>query len=430
MKSICLNNSTHSIVTERPSKCSTFSSRKASMQMCHTLHAHHTTERPSKCSTFSIRRAFAQMCHTPHARTIATERPSKCSTFSIRKAFAQMCHTLYAHLFLRLSLCLSLFGFSLSTYAQEKPLVVSSASIFADMASSIGGDLIESVSIVPIGGDPHIYEPTPGDVRVLVKANLILQNGLTFEGWITDLIKNSGSKAPVVTITEGIIPITSEMHQNATDPHAWMEPVNGKIYAHNIKAALLQLLPNNHEQIIAQFDKYIAQLDELDRYIKESISRIDTNKRILITSHDSFHYYGRRYGLRLESVLGTSTDADVRTSDLMRLNEVIQTHKIPVVFIESTINPKLLKQVAADNGISIGGKLYSDSLGDKDSPASTYLKMVRYNTDVIVNGLTSALKMTEDKESTGSSSVLKIVAFAAMLIAIGIFLWRKKIFTA
>jgi len=339
-----------------------------------------------------------------------------------------MCHTPYA--VLRLSLILSLFGFSLSTYAQEKPLVVSSASIFADMASAIGGDLIESVSIVPIGGDPHIYEPTPGDVRVLVKADLILQNGLTFEGWITDLIKNSGSKAPVITITEGIIPITSEMHQNATDPHAWMEPVNGKIYAHNIKAALLQLLPNNHEQIIAQFDKYVAQLDELDNYIKVNISRIDTNKRILITSHDSFHYYGRRYGLRLESVMGTSTDADVRTSDLMRLNEVIQQQKIPVVFIESTINPKLLNQVAADNDISIGGKLYSDSLGDKDSPASTYLKMVRYNTDVIVSGLTSALKVTEDKDTTGSSGTLKIVAFAVLLIAIGIFMWRKKIFAA
>jgi ABC-type Zn uptake system ZnuABC Zn-binding protein ZnuA len=392
--------------------------------MCHTPHAHAIeTERPGKCSTFSIRNAFAQMCHTPYAHAIETERPGKCSTFSIRNAFAQMCHTPYALLFFSLILFSNL-------YAQEKPLVVSSASIFADMASAIGGDLIESVSIVPIGGDPHIYEPTPGDVRVLVKANLILQNGLTFEGWITDLIKNSGSKAPVITITDGIIPITSEMHQNATDPHAWMEPVNGKVYAHNIKAALLQLLPNHHEQITAQFDKYIAQLDELDNYIKENIARIDTNKRILITSHDSFHYYGRRYGLRLESVMGTSTDADVRTSDLIRLNEVIQQHKIPVVFIESTINPKLLNQVAADNDISIGGKLYSDSLGDKDSPASTYLKMVRHNTDVIVSGLTSALKTSEDKESTGSSNILKIVAFAALLIAIGIFLWRKKIFTA
>jgi ABC-type Zn uptake system ZnuABC Zn-binding protein ZnuA len=151
------------------------------------------------------------MCHTPHALLLLSLR-----------LFLRL------RLSLRLFTSLSLFSFSLSMYAQDKPMVVSSASIFADMASAIGGDLIESVSIVPIGGDPHIYEPTPGDIRKLLNADLILQNGLTFEGWITDLIKNSGSKAPVVTITEGIAPITSAQHLNAVDPHAWMEPVNGK----------------------------------------------------------------------------------------------------------------------------------------------------------------------------------------------------------
>jgi ABC-type Zn uptake system ZnuABC Zn-binding protein ZnuA len=324
-----------------------------------------------------------------------------------------------------LSLGLSL-SFSLSLLAQDKPLVVSSASIFADMASAIGGDLIESVSIVPIGGDPHIYEPTPGDVRLLVKADLILQNGLTFEGWIAELIKNSGSKAAVVTITDGIIPITSEMHQNAVDPHAWMEPINGKVYAHNIKAALLQLLPEHAAQITDQFENYIEQLDALDQYIKDNIAKIDTSKRILITSHDSFHYYGRRYGLRLESVLGTSTDADVRTSDLMRLNEVIRKHKIPVVFIESTINPKLLNQVAADNKISIGGKLYSDSLGEKDSPANTYLNMVRHNTDVIVKGLTSFATSGAEDQKPGKKPVLLIAILAFLAITAGLFIWRRK----
>jgi ABC-type Zn uptake system ZnuABC Zn-binding protein ZnuA len=151
------------------------------------------------------------------------------------------------------------------TNTPQKPLVISSASIFADMASAIGGTLIESISIVPIGGDPHIYEPTPGDVRLLVKADLILQNGLTFEGWILDLIRNSGSKAPVITITEGITPITSEMHSNATDPHAWMEPINGKIYAANIKDALIRLLNGNQEQIISQYNQYIIQLDQLEQ---------------------------------------------------------------------------------------------------------------------------------------------------------------------
>src|SRR5687767_13533161 len=309
----------------------------------------------------------------------------------------------------------------------KKPFVVASASMFSDMAANIGGDLIETAMIVPIGGDPHIYEPTPGDVRLLLNADLVFQNGLTFEGWINDLIKNSGSSAPVVTITEGITPIVSEQHQNATDPHAWMEPVNGKIYALNIKEALIQLLPDNKEDIIARYDNYVKQLDELDQYIRENISKIDSSKRILITSHDSFHYYGKRYGVRLESVLGTSTDADVRTSDLMRLNKVIQENNIPVVFIESTINPKLLNQVAADNKISIGGKLYSDSLGDKDSPADTYVNMIRHNTDVIVKGLTSV--QTTAEEYTGPKDHSKwfiwlgVLFFATILV---FWLLRRK----
>ncbi|HUR30196.1 MAG TPA: zinc ABC transporter substrate-binding protein [Saprospiraceae bacterium] len=311
--------------------------------------------------------------------------------------------------------------------SDKKPLIVASASMFSDMAANIGGDLIETATVVPIGGDPHIYEPTPGDVRLLLKADLILKNGLTFEGWIQDLIKNSGSKAPVVTITEGITPIVSEQHQNATDPHAWMEPVNGKIYALNIKEALIQLLPDKKEDIIARYENYITQLDELDLYIRENLAKIDSNKRILITSHDSFHYYGRRYGIRLESVLGTSTDADVRTSDLMRLNKVIQENKIPVVFIESTINPKLLNQVASDNKISIGGKLYSDSLGDKDSPADTYIHMVKYNTDTIVKGLTSKTDDAQSDVKTPNNS--KWFIWLGILFVGGFFLmWllRKK----
>lgn len=325
---------------------------------------------------------------------------------------------------LSLSLCLSL-----TLNAQDKPLVVSSASIFADMASAIGGNLIESTTIVPIGGDPHIYEPTPGDVRLLLKADLILQNGLTFEGWIRDLIQNSGSKAPVHTLTEGIEPVRSELHQNAVDPHAWMDPVNGKTYARNIRNALLQLLPEYQDAINLQYEQYIRQLDSLDHYVRQQIGKIDTSKRILITSHDAFQYYGRRYGLQLESVLGTSTDADVRTSDLIRLNQVIRQHNVPAVFIESTINPKLLYQVAADNNIAIGGKLYSDSIGDKDSPAPTYIDMIRHNTDVIVAGLTSSPvkpKMEPAANNMKSLNTIIFVTLGLIAMILGFILFRNQ----
>jgi ABC-type Zn uptake system ZnuABC Zn-binding protein ZnuA len=296
---------------------------------------------------------------------------------------------------------------------RKKPLVVSSASIFADMVRAIADTLVESVSIVPVGGDPHVYEPTPGDARLLVRADLILQNGLTFEGWIRELIDNSGTRAETVTVTEGIAPITAQGHANAVDPHAWMDPVNGLIYVRNITEALVRLLPAAEQYLRERSAAYATELKSLDEYIRQQIDRIPAERRVLITSHDAFQYFGRRYGLRLESVLGTSTDADVRTADLVRLNTVIRESLVPAVFIESTINPKLLEQVARDNGIRIGGKLFSDSLGEQGGPADSYTRMIRHNTDVIVEGLTG----TPPTQPTDNGSGAKLLWIPAILIA-------------
>lgn len=272
-------------------------------------------------------------------------------------------------------------------YGQDKPLVLASASMFADMAEVISGGLVEVEVIVPIGGDPHLYEPTPADARLVARADLILRNGLTFEGWINELIENSGTEAQVVTITEGIEPIESEDYANSSDPHAWMSARNGLIYIRNVKDALVTLDPDHAEEYQFNYEIYHQQVEDLDQSIEAAIQAIPAGKRVLITSHDAFRYYGRRYGVRVEAVLGTSTDADVQTSDVIRLNEVLENTGVPAVFVESTVNPKLLQQVARDNDVIIGGSLYADSLGDEDSPASTYLKMLEHNTRTIVEGL-------------------------------------------
>lgn len=279
-----------------------------------------------------------------------------------------------------------LFFISLATYA-AKPLVVASASMIADMTRNIGGDHIDVEMIVPIGGDPHIYEPTPGDVRLVRSANLILVNGLTFEGWINELIENSGTSASTAIVTEGIEVLTSQQYKNSADPHAWMTAHNGKIYSQNIKNALQKLDPIHAEEYEANFQRYILQLEELDQYIIQKIKEIPEVKRILVTSHDAFQYYGRRYGIRLEAIMGISTEAEAQTSDIIRVNRVIKESQIPAIFIETTINPKLIQQLAEDNKISIGGKLYADSIGDKDSPGNSYINMLRYNTDTIVEAL-------------------------------------------
>src|SRR5690606_31037849 len=136
-----------------------------------------------------------------------------------------------------------------------------------------------------------------------------------FEGWLTKLIDNSGTKAEVVLVTEGIKSLESLTYQNSFDPHAWMDASNGLIYIRNIRDAFIELDPENQPTYEANYESYKKKLETLDRFILEQIKTIPEKKRILITSHDAFQYYGRRYGIRLESIMGTSTDADVQTAD-------------------------------------------------------------------------------------------------------------------
>jgi len=305
--------------------------------------------------------------------------------------------------------------FTFFSFAQDQYKVVSTASIFADMAENIAGDRIKIETIVPIGGDPHLHDPIPRDAQLVNAADLILMNGLTFEGWLNELIENAGTNAKVALITEGVNAIESDVYKGSTDPHAWMDVANSLIYIENIKNAFIELDPEGKEQYEFNYGVYKQQLEDLDRYIQDRIQEIPAAKRVLITSHDAFQYYGKKYGIRLEAILGVSTDAEAQTSDILRLNKIIQSSQIPAVFIESTVNPKLLKQIAADNKVSIGGQLFADSIGDKESNAPTYYEMMKYNTDTIVEALKKEKAVVEVSE-IGDSSWLSYLGIGLMLI--------------
>ena len=308
----------------------------------------------------------------------------------------------------------------------ELKRVVATASIFADMAENIAGGHCEIMTIVPIGGDPHTYEPTPGDARLIASADLILRNGLTFEGWLNGLIANANSKAAVVTITDGIASIQS-VYNRSSDPHAWMDVSNGLVYIENIKNALVKLDPANREVYEFNYGVYRKQLEDLDAHIFNEIKKIPEQRRILITSHDAFQYYGRRYGLRLESVIGISTEADAQTSDIVRLNKTIQESGVPAVFIETTVNPKLIEQIARDNKVAIGGNLYSDSIGDKGSEAPSYYDMLKFNTAVIVKALSAVNDGTEETkgQDSGTRNWLFWVVACAILVASFVLVGKK-----
>ena len=305
-----------------------------------------------------------------------------------------------------------------------KPLVVATASIFADMAKNIAGGQVEVTSIVPIGGDPHMHEPTPADAKLVTSAQLILKNGLTFEGWLNELIENSGTEAQVVLITEGIEPIQSETYQNSSDPHAWMDAKRGLFYLENIKNALVELDPNNKEIYEFNYGVYRQQVEDMDAYILNEVAKIPEKQRILITSHDAFRYFGQRYGIRVDAILGTSTDAEAQTSDIIRLNKIISENKVPALFVESTVNPKLLRQLASDNDIQIGGELYSDSIGDPASPAPSYLDMLKHNANTIVAALSRKVNSKSDEQAenkTSGNSNYWLIGILILLLGGGFF---------
>ncbi len=319
-------------------------------------------------------------------------------------------------------LLLLLFKLLLLAQTPQK-IVVATTAIFADMAENIAGGHVIIKTIVPVGSDPHGYEPTPADAQLVSSADLILKNGLNLETWLDQLIASANAKAKVVTITEGIDAIHST-HNNASDPHPWMTAANGLIYIENIKQALVELDPANREVYAFNYGVYRRQLEDLDAYIAEQIKKIPEQHRILITSHDAFEYYGKRYGLRLEPLQGISTDAEAQTSDMLRLSKLIKESGVPAVFIETTVNPKLLTQFAKDNKLHIGGKLFSDAIGDINSDAPAYYQMLKHNTDTIVSALATA------DDDAAQKQVLKYKPGVVTLILLGLLLVAGFLFVA
>jgi ABC-type Mn2+/Zn2+ transport system ATPase subunit/ABC-type Zn uptake system ZnuABC Zn-binding protein ZnuA len=322
-----------------------------------------------------------------------------------------------------------IFLLNVKSFANDVKIVATTTFI-KDLVENITGKRYKVVSIMPVGGDPHIYDAVPQDAKTIADADIIFRNGLYLEGWLDKLIYNSGTKAEIVTVSNGVETIISEDYHDAPDPHAWMDVSYAKIYVYNITRALSALIPENAEYFSYNLNNYLTQLEELDKYVFEQIKLIPEDKRIMITSHDAFRYYGNRYGLRVESALGTSTDADVQIKDINNLIRVIKENNLPSIFIESTINPKLLQQLSSDLGISIGGKLFADSLGDEESGADTYIKMITHNTETLVAGLTGKTIVAEDKESFLGFIITVLLLFLVAFAVVSFKLIKRKTISA
>ena len=278
------------------------------------------------------------------------------------------------------------------THAQNRLRAVATFSILGDLAKNVSGERADVAALVGPDGDVHVYTPTPADGKTVAAAKLVFVNGLGLEGWIDRLIAASGSKAPVVVASRGIIPrkMADERDANrlVSDPHAWQSVADAEIYVANISDGLIAADPSGKEIYRANTAAYLSKLDALDDEIKVAIATIPANRRKIITTHNAFGYFGDAYGLEFIAPEGLSTEAEPSARDVAKIIAQIRAQKIPAVFLENISDPRLMQQIAAETGARIGGTLYSDSLSPLSGPAATYIAMMRHNAREFQRALT------------------------------------------
>jgi ABC-type Zn uptake system ZnuABC Zn-binding protein ZnuA len=236
------------------------------------------------------------------------------------------------------------------------------------------------------GGDPHVYKPVPADADAIGNAHVVFVNGLKLEHWVDDLIANARAKQ-VVVVTDGIAHRASPLDAQVPDPHVWFDVTRWRKATANVAKGLSAVDPEGARVYAENAALYDRQLAALDTWVKSRVSAVPAERRKLVTSHDAFAYFGEAYGFEVIPVQGISTDADASTQDVVRVVELVKKAGVPALFVETSVNPKLIEQVARETDTRVGGALYSDSTGPLDSNADSYIGMVRDNVSLIVEGL-------------------------------------------
>jgi ABC-type Zn uptake system ZnuABC Zn-binding protein ZnuA len=289
--------------------------------------------------------------------------------------------------------------------AGEKLRVVASTNIVGDAVSQVGGDAIDLTVLMGLGQDPHSYEPTPADLSQIEMAHVAFVNGFGLEGGLLGLLEPLESGVPIVPVSAGIEPREfehadeheEESHEAADqhahaggDPHTWMDPNNVEIWAANIAEVLSDLDPANADTYQANAATYVEQLEELDAYIEQQVSRIPPGERKLVTNHEAFGYFADRYGLEVVGTvfIGASELAEPSAGDMADLIEAIKAEGVHAIFVETTVSSQLAEVVADEVGYEVGVyTLYTGSLGEPGSGADTYIGMMHTNVDTILAGL-------------------------------------------
>jgi zinc/manganese transport system substrate-binding protein len=268
---------------------------------------------------------------------------------------------------------------------------VASFSVLADIVRRIGGGQVEVASLVPPNADPHAWQPTASDSRMLNRASLLIENGLGLEGWIGRLSAASGFRGTRIVATAGVTPrMMREGAATSVDPHAWQNPRNGAIYAHNVAEGLKAADPSHAEIWRVNAAAYVAEIEQADAWIAGQFAPIPVAARRIITTHDAFGYYGDRYGISFLAVEGLATDAEPSAKAIAALVAQIRRERARTVFLENMTDPRLASMLARETGATVSGPLYSDALSEPDGLAPDYLTMLRYNTTLFERAMRPA----------------------------------------
>ena len=271
--------------------------------------------------------------------------------------------------------------------AEAKFKVVTTFTVIQDIAQNVAGDAATVESITKPGAEIHEYEPTPKDIVKAQSADLILWNGLNLERWFERFFQNIKDK-PAVVVTEGITPLSiyEGPYKDAPNPHAWMSPSNALIYVENIKNALVKYDPQNADTYQKNAAAYAEKIKQLDKPLREKLSKIPADQRWLVTSEGAFSYLAKDYDLKEGYLWPINAEQQGTPQQVRKLIDLVKKNHIPVVFSESTVSAKPAQQVAKESGAKYGGVLYVDSLSAADGPVPTHTDLLNVTVSTIVKG--------------------------------------------
>lgn len=276
-------------------------------------------------------------------------------------------------------------GASSKSWSAGQLDVVTTFTILADMVRNVGREHVRVTTLVGPDSDAHVYEPTPADARALARADVVIVNGLGFEGWMRRLVTASGYNGPVVVASRGVAPLYADEGQ--VDPHAWQDLANGQLFVVNITRALTAAGPTLAQEFRRNAEVFDRKLANLDRQTRTRFYLGDGRLHKVVTTHDAFQYFGRAYGIEFLAPVGISTGSEPSAREVAELVRQLRDGNVRALFVENITDPRLVEQIAREADTVVGGRLYSDSLSHVGGPASTYLGMFRHNVREIATAL-------------------------------------------